>query len=243
MALHEGLQSEAAPNKEKFAFNCKAIIVCGHPGSGQTSAAQKLGESLNIGVASIGTALREMAEAAGQVGFIQRGRQVDKELDLWQKQLLAKATRRKPVLLDAKLGAINALELKRIGQLKDGDEVSFFITCPADIRGGRIHDDPKRNPDNLSRTEIMRQTHDREQQEIARWRNLHNILKYINPYNPNAKDRRGRRVYDYVVSSANKSAEEVAQEMKRILVENGHIRVVNGDSPKFPSHGTIFNAA
>jgi CMP/dCMP kinase len=162
------------------------ITVSGTPGSGKSTIAHLLHEKLGIKYVNSGMLFREAAKnyklSLAEFGkYCEKNRQIDKELDERQIEILKKGN----VILEGRLAGWLAFK---------NDISSFKIMIDADVntRIERVVNREKGNFDKRKK-EII----EREKSEKTRYKNYYGI------------DLGNISIYDLVIDSSNKKPEEI----------------------------------
>jgi len=220
---HNQEQYESLPSKERYSFHCKAIAISGRPGAGVSSTARVLAEDLQINLYDVGQIEFRTEIDLEIIDYLRRPLKQDKLADQHQKELLINATPDNPLLLVSRLAGIITNEAR------EENVVTLFLSCPRDIRYHRILEREKaRGTTGLTLRTVGINTRHREQSDINQFKRVHPQIEYSNPFDPNAKDENGNRIYKHVVSSAKNTSKEIADEIVRILIEDGAIaKIIN----------------
>jgi cytidylate kinase len=237
MPAHERLSQnpemhESLPSKERYIFHCKAITISGRPGSGQSTTGNLLAERLGIRQHDIGRINFREDGNVEIIDYYDRPKEKDESVDNLQKEELRNATPENPVLLVSRLAGILTDEAKV------ENVVNVFVNCPRDTRYHRIWEREKeRGNENITLKEVIENTQHREQFDIKQFSAVHPQIAYIYPYDPDAKNEDGKRIYDIVISSAENTKEEVVNDIINRLLESGQITKVdpkncNNQNPK-----------
>ncbi|MEK7517107.1 MAG: AAA family ATPase [Patescibacteria group bacterium] len=240
MREHEEGAQETSPTKENiFNFNFKALTVNGHAGSGESTVGRMLSENLGIDFYDIGMEFRSEQDRE-IIDFQERPLEKDIEMDERQKIRIRNATADKPVVLVAKLAGVNVSELP---EEESQNVLTIFVTCPSEERFRRILErERERGVKDLNLKRVAQETRNREKSDINQWAETHPQLAYINPFDPDAKDENGKRIYKYKVSSYNRPSVEIAYAIIRRLTEDGWItKVEDKENPTLSTQGQIYS--
>lgn len=241
-------------SKERLISHFAVLNISGLPGTGKTTVAEILGESLGIGVLDVGQKIREESESiTGEkaIGFVERDISVDQRFDEETARTIRTATLEKPLIITARLAPwITRVEEEKAEKEaeKEGKKdfppvVNILLTAKAGIRHRRILRRERKSHPELKLKDITQATREREKKDQEFFHEAHPELKG-NPLDENA-DYKGRQIYDWVISTDNRSIEEVADEIIECLLAGGLV-VREADPPQlpqFPSQGIIFPAA
>lgn len=223
---HEGVES-----KEKLQLAVAVITLSGPSGTGKTSAAKILEQRIfettktNIVFIKAGELFREkVKQISGQemLTYAQRDFEVDKWIDDIQAQQIRKASLQHPLLLEGRLAGIIAREQKN--KISNLSVVSILFTANPSTRYLRILRREREDHPNLTFKDIKRLTTEREQGDLARWREMHPQLKGFNPFNKTGKDNVGNPIYDLIVDTNQLTVKGVSDLIINWLVENDHLR-------------------
>jgi predicted cytidylate kinase len=166
------------------------ITLGGLPGSGKTTVARILADSLNMEYINAGDIFRNLAAKKGmtleEFGFFaERNPNIDKAID---KKLLEIA-RRDNVILEGRLAGI-MLELNDLEALK------VWLEAPLEVRVERISGRDTKSPEaSLADTQI------REKSEWDRYYNIYHV------------DIRDLDVYNMVIQTQDRTPEDIADEI------------------------------
>ncbi len=166
------------------------ITLGGLPGSGKTTVARLLADSLKMEYINAGDIFRNLASKKGmtleEFGFFaERNPNIDKAID---KKLLEIA-RRDNVILEGRLAGI-------MTELNDIEALKVWLDAPLDVRVDRV---AKR--DNKSYEAALSETQTREKSEWDRYYNIYHV------------DIRDLSVYNMIVQTKDRTPEEITEEI------------------------------
>ena len=169
------------------------ITISGNPGSGKSTVAELLEQKLGIKYVYSGMIFRELAKKYNMTleefgKFCEENREIDKELDDRQLEILKEGN----VILEGRLA----------GWLAHSYNISAYkvaIVADLDIRAGRIVNREKGDVE-TRKAEIL----ERERSENTRYKKYYNF------------DLKDTSIYDIVIDSGDKSAEEIVD----IILQN-----------------------
>jgi len=167
------------------------ITVGGHHGSGRSTNAKNLAESLGLKYISTGMLFRERAEELGvSLEEMNRIAEEDPDFDNWLDNRTREESRKRGVVIDANLSAWMA----------EDPDLKIFVTCPFEERVRRIADREGREY-----SEVEHETRTREESERAR---------YLDYYGVDISDL---SVYDVFLNTGLFSVEAMAHILKNIV--------------------------
>jgi cytidylate kinase len=169
------------------------ITVAGLHGSGRSSQAQRLAESLGLRYISSGMIFRERAREKGMsIEELNLLAGTDPEFDNYLDTRTKEESRRGGVVIDANLSAWMAVE----------PNIRIYLTAPLEVRMKRIADREKRPIE-----EVERETKVREESERERYRRYYGVdVADLSPY-------------DVVLNTALFDLEATANILKKIVDE------------------------
>ena len=167
------------------------VVIGGTPGSGKTTAAEMLAREHGLALISSGQMFREEAVRRGMTlsefgKYAQKHHEVDRELDRRMTSFILEQAKAGDLIVDSRL---QAYLLKQEG-------VEFFashIDAPLRVRAQRVAGREAKSID-----QALMEIQERERSETSRYRTIYHI------------DIGDLRVYDLVIDSSDKSAEQVA---------------------------------
>jgi cytidylate kinase len=167
------------------------ITVGGYHGSGRSTNAKLLAESLGLRYISTGMLFRERAEELGvSLEEMNRNAEEDPDFDNWLDNRTREESRKRGVVIDANLSAWMA----------DDPDLKIFVTCPFEERVRRIADRECRDY-----TEVEHETRKREESELARYNEYYGV------------DISDLTVYDAILNTGLFSIKAVAHILKNIV--------------------------
>ena len=169
------------------------ITLAGHHGSGRSTNAKLLAESLGLRYISTGMLFRERAEELG-VSLEEMNRQAaeDREFDNWLDNRTKEESRKRGIVIDANLSAWMA----------DDPDLRIYVTCPFEERVKRIADREGREY-----AEVEQETRAREELEQRRYQDYYDM------------DISDLTVYDVILNTGIFSIEASARILKNIVEE------------------------
>ena len=167
--------------------------MAGHHGSGRSTNAKLLAESLGLRYISTGMLFRERAEELG-VSLEEMNRQAaeDREFDNWLDNRTKEESRKRGIVIDANLSAWMA----------DDPDLRIYVTCPFEERVKRIADREGREY-----AEVEQETRAREELEQRRYQDYYDM------------DISDLTVYDVILNTGIFSIEASARILKNIVEE------------------------
>jgi cytidylate kinase len=137
------------------------ITLAGHHGSGRTTNAKRLAESLGLRYISTGMLFRERAEELGvSLEEMNRIASNDKEFDNWLDNRTKEESSKRGIVIDATLSAWMA----------EDPDLRIFVRCPFEVRVRRIADREGREYD-----EVEQETRAREELEQRRYHDYYDV--------------------------------------------------------------------
>ena len=169
------------------------ITLAGHHGSGRTTNAKLLAESLGLRYISTGMLFRERAEELGvSLEEMNRIASNEKEFDNWLDNRTKEESRRRGIVIDATLSAWMA----------EDPDLRIFVTCPFEERVRRIADREGRDYD-----EVEQETRAREELEQRRYHDYYGV------------DINDLTVYDVILNTGIFGIEASARILKSLVEE------------------------
>jgi len=169
------------------------ITLAGHHGSGRSTNASLLAESLGLRYISTGMLFRERAEELGvSLEEMNRIASNDKEFDNWLDNRAKEESRKRGIVIDANLSAWMA----------ENTDLRVFVTCPFEDRVRRIANREGRDYD-----EVKQETRAREELEQIRYQEYYDV------------DISDLTVYDVILNTGLFSIEASARILKNIVEE------------------------
>ena len=171
------------------------ITISGTPGSGKTTVAKLLEKKLGLRYVYSGMVFREMAKkhkmSLEEFGkYCEKKREIDKKLDAYQLEILQKGN----VILEGRIAGWIA-HRNKIPALK------VLLDTDIETRSKRIAS-RERGDAEKRKQEIV----NREKSEALRYKNYYNI------------DLKDTSIYDVVIDSSDKTAEEIADIIHKKIV-------------------------
>lgn len=167
------------------------ITVAGHHGSGRSTNAKLLADSLGLKYLSTGMLFRERAAELGvSLEEMNRIASEDPYFDYWLDNRTKSESRKRGVVIDANLSAWMA----------EDPDLRVYVTCPFDVRVKRIADREGRE---LS--EVEQETRVREDFEQHRYKAYYGI------------DLSDLSVYDVIINTSLFSVEAISHILKCIV--------------------------
>ena len=137
------------------------ITVAGNHGSGRSTNAQNLAESLGLRYISTGLLFRERATELGvSLEKMNRIASEDPDFDNWLDNRTREESRKRGVVIDANLSAWMA----------EDPDLKIFVTCPFDVRVARIADREDRDI-----SDVEQETRMREESERVRYKDYYGV--------------------------------------------------------------------
>jgi cytidylate kinase len=169
------------------------ITLAGHHGSGRTTNAKGLADSLGLRYISTGMLFRERAEELG-VSLEEMNRQAaeDREFDNWLDNRTKEESRKRGIVIDASLSAWMA----------EDPDLRIYVTCPFEVRVKRMADREGREYD-----EVEQETRAREALEQTRYQEYYDV------------DISDLSVYDVILNTGIFSIEASARILKNLVEE------------------------
>lgn len=240
---------ESPPSKERLILLFAVLNISGLPGTGKTSVAETLGQRLGIEVIDVGQQIRDESEAqTGEkaVGFVTRATTVDQRFDKQTAEIIRNAKTEKPVIITARLAPWIARREEEKSELQGTSFppiINIVLIANNGIRYQRILEREKVAHPELTLDDVSRETLDRMQRDQEFFHEAHPELEG-DPLAEGA-NYKGRLIYDCVISTDNRSVEEVADEIIGCLLEDGLVvkEVDPPQLPQLPPQGFIFPAA
>jgi len=169
------------------------ITLAGHHGSGRSTNAKNLAESLGLRYISTGMLFRERADELGvSLEEMNRLAAKDKEFDNWLDNRTKEESRKRGVVIDANLSAWMA----------EDPDLRIYVTCPFEERVRRM---AEREGKEYGKTE--QETRAREELEQRRYQEYYSV------------DISDLSVYDVILNTGNFSIEASARILKNIVEE------------------------
>ncbi|MBT3284157.1 AAA family ATPase [Candidatus Bathyarchaeota archaeon] len=169
------------------------ITLAGHHGSGRTTNAKGLANSLGLRYISTGMLFRERAEALGvSLEEMNRLASNDREFDNWLDNRTKEESRKRGIVIDASLSAWMA----------EDPDLRVYVTCPFEIRVKRMADREGREYD-----EVEQETRAREALEQTRYQEYYDV------------DISDLSIYDVILNTGIFSIEASARILKNIVEE------------------------
>ena len=169
------------------------ITLAGYHGSGRTTNAKRLAESLGLRYLSTGMLFRERAKELGvSLEEMNRIASNDKGFDNWLDNRTKEESRKRGIVIDATLSAWMA----------ENPDLRIFVTCPFKVRVRRIADREGREYD-----EVEQETRAREELEQRR---------YCDYYDVDISDL---TIYDVILNTGIFSIEASARILKSVVEE------------------------
>jgi cytidylate kinase len=169
------------------------ITIAGLHGSGRSSQAKRLAESLGLRCVSSGMIFRERAREKGMsLEELSLLAGTDPEFDNYLDARTKEESRRGGVVIDANLSAWMAIE----------PDIRIYLTAPSEVRMRRIADRERRPLE-----EVERETRVREESERERYRRYYGV------------DVADLSAYDVVLNTALFDLEATANILKKIVDE------------------------
>ena len=169
------------------------ITVAGHHGSGRSTNAKLLAESLGLRYISTGMLFRERAEELGvSLEEMNRIASEDPDFDNWLDNRTREESRNRGVVIDANLSA----------WMTEDPDLKIVVTCPFEKRVKRIADREGRDF-----SEVERETRGREEIELERYKEYYGV------------DISDLSVYDVILNTGLFSVEAVANILNSIVAQ------------------------
>ncbi len=167
------------------------ITVGGLHGSGRSTNAKLLAESLGLRYISTGILFRERAEELGvSLEEMNRIAEEDPDFDNWLDNRTREESRKRGVVIDANLSAWMA----------EDPDLKIYVTCTFEERVGRIASRECRDY-----SEVEKETRMREESELERYKEYYGV------------DVSDLSVYDVILNTSLFSIEAVANILKNIV--------------------------
>jgi cytidylate kinase len=169
------------------------ITLAGHHGSGRSTNASLLAESLGLKYISTGMLFRERAEELGvSLEEMNRLAANDREFDNWLDNRAMEESRKRGIVIDANLSAFIA----------EDPDLRIFVTCPFEDRVRRIA-----NREGRDYEEVKQETRAREVLEQIRYQKYYDV------------DISDLTVYDVILNTGLFNIEASARILKNIVEE------------------------
>ena len=169
------------------------ITVAGHHGSGRSTNAKLLAESLGLRYISSGMIFRARAEELGvSLEEMNRIAAEDPDFDNWLDEQTTIESKKRGLVVDANLSALMA----------DDPDLRVFVTCPFEVRVQRMASREDRDY-----TEVEHETFKREESEKKRYKDYYDI------------DIDDLSIYDVILNTSLFSIEATARILKAVVEE------------------------
>jgi len=169
------------------------ITLAGHHGSGRSTNAKGLAESLGLRYISTGMLFRERADELGvSLEEMNRLAASDREFDNWLDNRTKEESRKRGVVIDANLSAWMA----------EDPDLRIYVTCPFEERVKRMS-----AREGKEYGEVEQETRAREALEQTRYKEYYNV------------DISDLSVYDVILNTGLFSIEASARILKNIVEE------------------------
>jgi len=197
-----------------------SILISGPSRTGKTTTANILAARYGIPNIKIGELFR-LETGIDTSKWVDRGRDVDERMDLFQAEKIRDARADEPFILEARLAAFLASKERRTKPHLPVVTVLFWAPeaerMERQLRKVR-RDDPSST---VTLEQLRRGERDREARDLALWREVHPELDDQNVFDPDLTDPDGRPVYDFVLDTRIGMPEACADEVHDYLVETG----------------------
>ncbi len=207
----------------KWETNFGALVIAGEKGAGSSTLAKDRAAAYDIPESKllmVGNYIRDRIEAeTGRkiLGFVDRDPEIDYEIDSIVRNIVMKAARHNPHIVEAQLGGLIALDtLKKAhaeGIKPMGPVIKVLVWARKDIRIKRIQE----REGGMSLKDVRELTRNREEGDLEYWKSLYPWMGDINPLEKGARDAEGRRIYDFEIDSSDLTVQETSQELHDFL--------------------------
>jgi cytidylate kinase len=196
-----------------------SILISGPSRTGKTTAANILAERYGIPNKKIGEEFRKRT-GIDTSKFVTRPKELDKELDETQSDMIRTASPDAPFILEARLAAYLASIERATRQLPI---VTVLFWAPEAERMERqLRKVLRENPKSKATLDELRDgERDREAHDLELWKEVHPELDDKNVFDPGLTDQRGRPVYDLVIDTRIGMPAACADEVHDYLVKIG----------------------
>lgn len=224
---HGGTRKETPPTPEIWIPNFGLLAIAGRSGTGKTSAANLLADLYGIPhdpehVQKVGTLFR-LQFATPVIGYQPRGIEIDKQMDDAIANRMKTCSIDDPGILEGRLtGVIRSEILEELDP--QARIITLLFTAPTDTRIRRIAKRQREIDPSLTFKKVKHQTQERELKDLEQWTVLHPHLKGKDPFHSGLSDEKGRKIYDLVVHTGDKTVDEVVEYIHNWLKANGYVK-------------------
>ena len=167
------------------------VTIAGNHGSGRSTNAKLLAETLGLKYISTGMLFRERAEELGvSLEEMNKIAAEDSDFDNWLDNRTKEESRKRGVVIDANLSAWMA----------EDPDLRIFVTCPFEVRVKRIAD-----RENRDYGDVEQETRVREESELIRYKEYYGV------------DINDLSIYDVILNTSLYDVEGVLHILKCIV--------------------------
>ena len=221
---------EDAVPKEVLGPSFDVINICAKAGAGSSTLGENLktrfeAEGYEVLLLHGGSDLRrESIAKTGEdfTGFYERPIEKDKEIDTLTARLLIENLHPGMiVILDSRLGGWVSRKLQDANVQMSAKVQNILLTARADIRYGRVYQREISKGKKANYKAVVNDTRLRDAGDKKNFQTAYPELKGIDVLNPRNKDENGNPIYQRVINTSKKTAEQVTEEAYNFITKQG----------------------
>lgn len=220
-------QSKSTFSESKWETNFGSLVIAGEKGAGSSTLAKDRAGAYGIPESKllmVGEYIRKKIEddqGRKVLGFVDRDPQIDYEIDSIVRNIVMRASRNNPHIVEAQLGGLIALDTIKKAQSEGarpaGPAIKVLVWARKEVRVKRI----QQREGGMSLKDVRELTRNREEGDLDYWKSLYPWMGNINPLEKGARDSEGKRIYDFEIDSSDLNVTQTSLELHDFLENLG----------------------